>query len=475
MGQTSLGRKRSTRIGLPLLCVALLTVLLLFRDTLLAWSLDDLSRIATAGASLCLLAVAAGAKRGLYSAGFLYLLALVLFHLSLSLLTTFGVPFEPKYQAYFDLWYRPGSYAVEAVYLSLLAATAFASAYTWSSVRLAGRASKPDRARRQPDPIWLARVGGTLIIAGAILFLGYVAITQPAMLLGGSYRDFDRLVGGSAPISAGMEMVAIGAAMVAAAPKSRARKTALIVLVVFAVIVLAMGSRTAVMYAALGAITAAARMHRMPRARVAVVGLLLAVVSVGIVAQVRDLASDSARPVSALNFTPVPALSEMGGSLRPVVETLSWRRSNNEPQYNGITYVAGPLRIYERVMGVERPESDERFASTLAANRVKGYNIGYSAVAEGFLNFGTLGVLGFFALLGWLLGRADNTWSENAFVAARVGVLIFALSYQVRQASNVVFTLILAGLIIIAVTRQIALTSSRRAELAVPRHVGTRR
>jgi oligosaccharide repeat unit polymerase len=440
-----------------------LAALLVFRDQLLALPLNGMSQVAAVISITALVAVARLATRGLYSGGFLYLLTLALFHLGLSFLTAFGLPFAPKYQTYNDLWFRPDGYATEAVYLSMLAVVAFTAVYAWSTVRFRAKDPKPRPDRTQPDPIWLGRIGALLVIAGSALFLGYIAIVAPQVLLGGSYSSFDEFAGGAGPVTAGVEIVAMGAILTAAAPKTRARRVALVALAIFGVLALGMGSRTAIMYGALAAVVVAARVHRMPRARVALLGIVLAVVAVGLVAQLRDVNTGTNTTTStAVNFSPVPALSEMGGSLRPVVETLDWRLGWHEPPYNGLTYAAGPLRIYERVMGIPRPDPDPRFASTLTSERVKGYNIGYSAVAEAFLNFGTPGVVVFFALVGLLLGKADNTWADNHFAAAQVGVVVYALSYEVRQASNIVLTLIVAGMVIVAVTRLVARPHKRR-------------
>lgn len=465
MDLTASGTKAPRQLVLTgfALTVALFLMLVLRRQAL-SLTLTEMEELGTGCAALALFAAGRAAHHSVYSGGFLYVLTLTVFHLGLAILATVRLPFDPRYQAYIDSWYRVDNHAVEALYLSSLAVLTFAVVYFWATVRWVGRSDATPTPSVVADPGLLGMVGAALIISGATLFLGYIAVTAPSILLGSSYSGFDQTVAGRGPVSVGMEMVAIGAAIAAAAPRSRSRRVGLAVLVVFGILVLGMGSRTAVMYAGTGLLASAARMHRMPRRRTAALGMLAVLIGIGVIAQVRD--SSHGEPVTAANISVVPALTEMGGSLRPVVETLKWRHDNQEGPYDGLTYAAGPLRVYERIVGIPRPDPDMRFASTITEARVSGYNIGYSVVAEAYLNFNTAGVVGLFALLGWLLGRADNVWRPDAYAAARVGVLMFVLSYEVRQASNIVLTLLLAGMAVVAATQALGKARASRAALA---------
>ena len=426
-----------------------LVVLILLRPWFLSMSIAEISAWATLAAVSSLVGVGVTARNHLWSAGFLYLTALVLFHLGLPLLSTAGLEFDERYRQYFKLWYRADSFAEEAIYLSMLAVVSFAVGHVL--VNRPRDDERPPHATK-PIPPYFGAVGAGILAIGAAMFIGYIAVAAPQLLTGGSYGEFDRTVSGTAPIAFGMMIVAFGAAICAAAPVSRARKIGLIGLAAFTLIVLSFGARTAAMYAVVAAIVAAARVHPMPRPRVALATVMVGVLAIGIVQQVRD-DGVSLESLSQVSLNPSEAISETGMSLRPVVETLRWRRVWNEPAYNGTTYFTGAVRFGESMLGIESPERDERFAGTLVAERVDHYNIGYSAVAEAFLNFGTPGVVLFFLLAGFALGRLDGGPKGDHLAAARLGVLMYALTYQVRQASNIVLTILILGLLAVEVAR----------------------
>jgi len=68
---------------------------------------------------------------------------------------------------------------------------------------------------------------------------------------------------------------------------------------------------------------------------------------------------------------------------------------------------------------------------------LRGEGVGFSAIGEPYLNFGPLGVIGFFLLLGWGLGRLDGIdlrFHPNLIIA--VGALYWPLVKTVRNDIN---------------------------------------
>lgn len=442
----SVEAKRHPRLLPALAVVGVLVAIVTLRARILAdLDLKSISVLATLVTGACALILIRTSPHRVYSAGFLYLIILCLFHLGLPYLLSFGVPFSATYRDYLSTWFLDVPYVREAVYLSMLAALCFTTAWLIASLRTV--APEPKRRTSEPDPMALARLGVVLVWIGFVSFVGSIVIIDPTLLAGGQYNQFDTAVGGTGPVALGMELIAIGGAMVAAAPKCGLRRAALVALAVFGVITLLLGSRTAFLYGGVGIVVAAARMHKMPRLRAALPGIVLGTVLIGAVAQLRN--SNQTAGGAALNLTPVPAITEMGASLRPLSETISWRRGYGEGEYHGSTYVAGVERIFERLEGIPRPTPDPRFAGTLLSERVSGYNLGYSAVAEAFLNFGTSGVVIIFLGMGYLIGKLERSFRGNAYASARMGVILYVLGYEVRQSSNIMFTLLAGGMLII--------------------------
>ncbi len=261
--------------------------------------------------------------------------------------------------------------------------------------------------------------------------------------------------------------------MAAAARPSPARTWALRIFVVFAVFTLVIGSRTAALYSVVALLIVLARVRpTMPSKRVAIAAILGGLVLISGVQQIRDTGISGAS-ASELVGSPVAAVREMGATLRPVTETVAAVDFGAE-QRNGQTYFVGLIRLYERATGIERPNPDPRWADSITTSRDDGYQIGYSTVAESYLNFGALGTLLAFLLLGGVFARWDRTRLGDRLYAARVGVVFVALSAAIRQSSNIVLTTIILGLLAVAFVRWWSLAESRKSA-TTPRATARRR
>jgi hypothetical protein len=119
---------------------------------------------------------------------------------------------------------------------------------------------------------------------------------------------------------------------------------------------------------------------------------------------------------AAADASPIGALTEMGGSLRTLVETV--RLVPDVTAYRlGGSYVDAALRVVPNV-GLSKSESDWTDPASLPPNHWITYmvapwayaaygGLGFSAIAEPFLNFGIAGVAAYFFALGALLGWLD--------------------------------------------------------------------
>jgi hypothetical protein len=120
--------------------------------------------------------------------------------------------------------------------------------------------------------------------------------------------------------------------------------------------------------------------------------------------------------------SPVAALTEMGGSLRTLVETV--RLVPDVTGYRlGGSYADAALRVVPNV-GLSKAEHDWTDPASLPPNHWITYmvapwayasfgGLGFSAIAEPYLNFGVLGVAGYFLLLGGALGWLDRALTRR--------------------------------------------------------------
>jgi hypothetical protein len=198
-------------------------------------------------------------------------------------------------------------------------------------------------------------------------------------------------------------------------------------------------------YALTPAATMLAVLHkrgfRLPRA-VWAAGLAALLVAVPAARSLRDnpLGERSLTDV-ALESQPLEALQELGGSLRPLVHTLDLME--NEPYRWGYTYwqaveMVVPNLALSWESGGYTPV--EKLPPSLWMARLAtpwhyyhGGGLGFSAVAEPYMNFGLPGVAGFFLLLAAALVWCDRL---DGLRPARVAVWAMALGPLLWTARN---------------------------------------
>ena len=184
---------------------------------------------------------------------------------------------------------------------------------------------------------------------------------------------------------------------------------------------------------------------RLPRAAWAA-GLAALLIAVPAARSLREnpLGKRSAEDL-AVEFHPLAGLEEVGNSLRPLVHTLELME--NEPYRWGYTYwqaieMVLPNLALEWESGGYVPVEKlppSLWMARLAApwHYYHGGGLGFSAVAEPYMNFGVAGVVVFFALLGAALVWCDRL---DGLRPARVALWAMALGpllWTARNASTV--------------------------------------
>ncbi len=181
--------------------------------------------------------------------------------------------------------------------------------------------------------------------------------------------------------------------------------------------------------------------------RVAVGAPLIVLVLVPTVATLRQLPRNAVDLASirdaAIAASPLAALTEMGATFRPLVETMRLV-PEAEPYRLGRTYVAATTRVLPN-LGLTRADDDWRDAGELSPDLWITYTVapwtfaaygglGYSAIAEPYLNFGVLGIAAYFLALGLVLGRLEvrlaATPSRRTVALAAVVFMSFLLTVR---------------------------------------------
>ncbi len=130
---------------------------------------------------------------------------------------------------------------------------------------------------------------------------------------------------------------------------------------------------------------------------------------------------------------PLGGMTELGGSLRPVAATIHFIEVANNEWFYGQTYVYPIWRVVQRVAGLPRsdPEADPRFIATYIS-RLYYSAMGYSVVAEGFVNAGAPGVVLFASAWGALLALLER-YADRAYGLALLGAVMISMLTNVRN------------------------------------------
>jgi hypothetical protein len=178
------------------------------------------------------------------------------------------------------------------------------------------------------------------------------------------------------------------------------------------------------------------------------VALAVALAALVLVPAVRISRGGGDGPRGLATFDPIAVLLEAGGSLRPLVVTAELVESGRERLWMGRSYAMAASRV--AVNAGRRQVASSRDARALPPNAwvtmhadpwmfEHGYGIGFSGVAEPYLNFGKPGVVLFFLLLGYVTQAWDRSLRRDPFLAA-VGAATFGfVLWTVRNDSMDLF------------------------------------
>lgn len=418
--------------------------------------------------------IARSSPLGAWSGAWWYVAVLALFHLGAAVPYALGTSLPAEMEDYLRSWLGPTSPRVAAVLLSALAVQAFSF-----GVLLGGR--KPRVTSSEPTFSEKPRAGtampgaaavGILLVGGGMLWIFlYIMSVNPDLLLGSGGRDtfWDALAGGGV-LDIASFAIAFGGILLLLAPRKRVLRAAgLLLLCAFLLWALLVGARTLSMYTIATLVVVAARRRRMPSARVALILVVLGLSTVALVGSVRGAGVAEVR-ISDVSANPLRGVAEMGGSLRPLVVNMTLAAEQAEPPRDGVTYLGFGIRQVESVAGVWRQpgDTDPRLAGTeLRINGFPELEIGYSSIAEAFLNWRVPGVVAIFLLQGWVLGRLDNNWRRGTQSDYVAGSIFFLLVFMVRQPSTMAVPILLMATVayVLAATLSVRGVPRRRPGL----------
>ena len=415
---------------------AILVLLLIFGGVLVELPLWPLCVIASACTILLSLLAFADSRRGVWSAPFAYLAVFWVFHFGLVFSYAIGTSLVEDEARHIYAWFFYAQARAAIVQACLGLAAFVTGAYAVSLARRfvggaegpAWRADAPGDAVLRHDLTW----AGLLCVAlGAA---GWVAVSVAQGGVGLLVSDYETFLSTTARMPPTMAYFAIGVGMtlLALGERGSVRLAGFAVFGAWALVAFPLGLRGEVLFPLVTALVVAAR-RRLPLSTVRVTVLALGLlVAIALVKDLRQTGVANAGGTSSESVNPLAALTELGSSLRPVYEVVTWADQGEEPMY-GATYwapfdraVTGVVPLWKRVPA----EQDDRIMNVVVARRVG--QIGFSVVAEAYRNFGQAGVIVVMALIGALLAWMES-WPATPTRAAVLGLVMVELLFQVRN------------------------------------------
>ena len=424
-------RSRTTRAAafwLLYLCSGALAVLVLFADVFVSLPFQTMAILLLGTALVVGVLMANAVVEGVWSSVFLSFVVLALFHCGLYITPALGGEIAESLIGGWTGWYSP-DLMIRAGYLIELGLLAYGLGV---SIVVLRRRPSADliSARTSIHPDLKAHsivdVGAVVLIAAVGYWYYTCAAAMGVFFFLQSYGEF-RLSTLDASLGTAYLGIAIGAVFISLNPKRPTGTVALVALLAFVVMALAIGLRSSALIPVVAGIAVYARTHRMPAKRYFLVLLIVGLLGVSVVQQVRldGLADFSLASVSA---SPMKAVEEMGSSARVVVTSVDWHENSGDPFRGGATYWAPIDRGVQGALGLERldGEQDFRLMNVEIASRVG--QIGGSIIAEAHHNFGPFGVIAVCLIAGLsLAGVTRSITSSNGLAVGGIVMVLFLM------------------------------------------------
>lgn len=412
--------------------------------------------------ALCLAMLARALPDRALAPASLYLLLLGLFHLGLVTPLAAGVVHLVDPPAWLSSRRVP-----TAVRLFEIAAVSFTLGVR--SQRIAHGGGERPSLPPQRD---LFRVGAAVAVLGAALL--WIGVVQLGIMSSGYNTYFERAMSEDVRLFGfGLMLFPIGllVAAVGATPRQMYALGVMVTAVLGPLFLVGFRGPTILQAASLLAVWA--RKDRRVAGRLSIAVMAVAIVLVPAVRATRDAGGSVAGGLSSAD--PVSVLLETGGSLYPLVVTAERLEDAGEEPWMGRSYAMAAGRMVPNV--ATRFETTGQRVLTPAAWVTMhadgwaydhGGGIGFSGVAEPYLNFGVAGVVVFFLLLGIVLQRWDAWLGTDPFLGA-IGAASFGfVLWTVRNDGMELFRAVAVAAGTVLVARALRRGSRDRRALPAP-------
>ncbi len=407
-----------------------------------------LEEAAGLGVLLSLWAVLRTASRAPYgplSASAVYALGLCVFHFGLTTALVFGWQLSEHMEEATAGWFETDT-THYAIWLSLVGVASCGAGLTLAAlgpplrVRALPQGPEVDRA--------LSAIGAVLVVSMCLAWIGLVAIHGGPSAFVSSYENLLEVTEGTR-VATVLLLLSVGVPILASTRRRWYHRWAYGLFAIYALLALSAGARGQAMFPAAVAGVVMARRGLRVRLRTMLVGGLVLLAVVSFLRDLRTVGVARVGEAPELSASPMQGLTELGASIRPVVEVVRWHDEGDDYMM-GASYWATVDRPLRRILPwMERipAEDDMRIMNVLVLERGVGA-IGFSPIAEAYRNFGPAGVVWIMGLTGLFVGLLDRLPVEGAW-PAMAGVMLSPVLVQVRNSFQHVPFSMLVGVAVV--------------------------
>lgn len=269
----------------------------------------------------------------------------------------------------------------------------------------------------------MVNVGYAFLIIVFLFYCFYLAIG--AFTIGGSYSDFrDNVISTSGVYAYILMLYSMGIIFIIASGNKKQIKIGIVLYCMSAFILLMTGNKGEVFYSVLACIGVAKYRDFKVDKKIILLAFTIVFVIIPFVTANREAGIANAFNDISVNFT--DAFTEMGMQIRCSVYVLDEFESGTRNLMFGYSYYAPIVNIVSKIFPflglILVTPSDYNFLT-------KYEGMGFSQVAESYCNFGLIGVIIFFFIIGSMMAKREKskmTRYQLAFWGCVTGILINA-------------------------------------------------
>ena len=218
-------------------------------------------------------------------------------------------------------------------------------------------------------------------------------------------------------------------------------KKHIIVIGLITYLLLATGNRNDILYPLAIAVSARVLYYYIKSILIIFIAILVIVVISPIISLTRN--SQDKNPISALvEIRYYDSLIEMGQQIFPTA--IAMKKVKDNGYYKGLTYIMPTTAIlsFNTIYSTDRFNDSEINVTNIIHE--EGYRgLGFSMIAEIYLNFGLFGMIVIFPLLGYLSNKYENITNTNTFIIySQIAIMFMILARNSMQYNIIIIIFI---------------------------------